>query len=134
VTEVTLRAAAVDAVVAHAREAAPAECCGLLIGRDGAILEAVRARNVAGRPTRFEIDAKNHIDARRDARARGLAVVGFYHSHPQSPPEPSARDRDEASYADHLYLIVSLASDPPGIGVFRLSDGNFQEVRCVTVG
>ena len=126
--------ASIDLIVAHAREAAPAECCGLLLGRAGEIVEAVRTRNLAERPaTRFLIDPKDHIDGRRDARRRGLDVVGFYHSHPYSPAEPSDTDRAEASYPDHLYLIVSLASDPPAVSVFALERGNFRALPLVTV-
>src|SRR5262245_41454334 len=92
----------IDAVVAHAREAAPTECCGLLVGRGTEILSARPARNIAVQPTRFLIDPKDHIDGRREARGQGLDVVGFYHSHPHSPPDPSATDRAEADYPDHL--------------------------------
>ena len=59
-----------DAVVAHAREAAPDECCGLLLGRKDAIVEAIRARNIAADPaTRFVIDPADHFGAIRTARA-----------------------------------------------------------------
>ena len=129
---------ALETIVAHAREAAPAECCGLLLGRDGAVVEAVRTRNVADDPlSRFVIDPKDHIDHRRDARRRGLDVAGFYHSHPRSPASPSATDGAEASYPDHLYLIVSLAQEPPDVGLFRLDRGdrgNFLRLPFVTVG
>jgi len=66
-------------IIEHAREAAPAECCGLLLGRGDEIVEAVRTRNIAAQPTRFLIDPKDHINGRREARRRGLEVVGFYH-------------------------------------------------------
>jgi proteasome lid subunit RPN8/RPN11 len=123
-----------DAIVRHARESAPEECCGLLLGRGDAIVEAIRARNVADDPaTRFLIDPADHFAARRIARERGLEVVGFYHSHPSSPPEPSARDVAEFSYAGHLYAIVSLRGEPAEVGLFRLIDGNFQPVSFVTV-
>ncbi len=132
--EFRIRNAAVDAIVGHARDAAPAECCGLLLGRAEEIVEAVRTRNIAEQQaTRFLIDPRDHIDGRRDARRRGLDVVGFYHSHPRSPAEPSDTDRAEASYADHLYLIVSLASDPPVVSAFALEDGNFRVRPLVTV-
>lgn len=122
---------AADAIVAHAREVAPAECCGLLFGSPASIVEAVRTRNIAADPaTRFLIDPKDHIDGRREARRRSLEVVGFYHSHPLSPATPSARDRTEAGYPDDLYLIVSLLAEPPEIRVFR----NFIPVPFVTVG
>ena len=127
--------AAIDDIVAHARESVPGECCGLLLGEGGAIVQSVRAVNIAADPTRrFEIDPQDHIDARRDARGRGLAVLGFYHSHPRSPAEPSPTDLAEASYPDHLYLIVSLAEGTPDLGLFRLESGNFQTTAFVTVG
>ncbi len=129
--------AVLDAVILHARETAPAECCGLLLGRDGVVVETVRTVNVADeRETRFVIDPQGHIDGRRDARRRGLDVTGFYHSHPRSAARPSATDRAEASYPDHLYLIVSLAQDPPEVGLFSLDDadtGNFVRLPLVTV-
>ena len=127
--------AVLDEVVAHARAAAPSECCGLLVGRADAIVDAVRAANIADDPVRrFVVDPKDHIDGRRQARTRGLAVVGFYHSHPVSPAEPSTTDVAEAGYADHLHLIVSLSGNAPGIAVFRLESGNFRAVPFVTVG
>ena len=48
----------------------------------------------------------------------------------------SETDRAEASYADHLYLIISLAVDPPDVALFRLDDGgrgNFLRLPFVTV-
>jgi proteasome lid subunit RPN8/RPN11 len=135
---VTITRAALDTIIAHAREAAPAECCGLLLGRDGMVVEAVRTRNVAAdQLSRFVIDPKDHIDHRRQARQHGFEVVGFYHSHPQSPAVPSPTDRAEASYPDHLYLIVSLAQEPADVGLFRLdraNTGNFLRLPLVTVG
>ena len=120
--------------VAHAREASPEECCGLLLGLGDEIVEAVRARNLAAEPaTRFLIDPADHFAARRTARGRGLEVVGFYHSHPSSPPEPSERDRAEFSYAGHLYAIVSLRVEPAEIRLFRFDAGNFHRVSFVTV-
>jgi len=133
--EVRVGRAALDAIVAHAREAAPSECCGLLLGHAAELIEAVRTRNVAGQErSRFVIDPKDHIDRRRDARRRGLEVIGFYHSHPCSPATPSETDRAEASYPGHLYLIVSLAGAAPDIAMFRLDQGDFRRLSFVTVG
>ena len=98
-------------------------------------MAAAPARNIAADPTRrFEIDPQDHIHVRRDARGRGLAVLGFYHSHPRSPALPSPTDLAEASYPDHLYLIVSLGAAVPDVGLFRLEGGNFRATRFVTVG
>lgn len=115
-----IRQAALDSVIAHARAEAPAECCGMLIGRGAAIDEAVRANNIAAGPARFCIDPKDHIDARRDARARGLEVLGFYHSHPHSPAWPSETDVAEAAYPDAVHLIVSLAGGVAAANLFRI--------------
>jgi proteasome lid subunit RPN8/RPN11 len=115
-----------DDVIAHAREAAPYECCGILIGTGGAIVAAVRASNLAESPSRFLVDPQDHIRARRDARASGLEVVGFYHSHPVSQAVPSAADVAEASYAGHLYLIVGLAGDAPDVRLYRYTGERFE--------
>ena len=135
---VVLARAALEALVAHAREQAPDECCGLLLGTASSITEAVRAGNLSDRPrSRFLIDPKDHIDLRRNARARGLEVLGFYHSHPRSAAVPSPIDLAEAAYPGHLYLIVSLAAEPPEVAVYRLDEGgggNFLRLPFVTVG
>ena len=121
-------------IVAHAREAAPAECCGLLVGGADEIADAIRTRNIDGDKSRFQIDPKDHIDGRREARRRGLDVVGFYHSHPRSPAEPSETDVAEATYPDHFYLIVSLAAEPVDVRLFRLAGGIFHPVEYVASG
>ena len=123
------------ALITHAREESPRECCGMLLGRGEEIAEARRARNVASSPaTRFVIDPKDHIDARRDGRARGLEILGFYHSHPHSAAVPSATDVAEAAYPGSVYAIIGLSADPPEVRVFEFADGNFHERPLVTVG
>jgi desampylase len=124
---VILPAAVREAVVAHARESAPAECCGLLIGSAGIITTAVRASNLSDNPNRFLIDPKDHIQARRDARAAGLDVVGFYHSHPHSPAEPSETDRADAwLYPNHLHLIVGLKNEAADVRLYRFTGERFE--------
>jgi proteasome lid subunit RPN8/RPN11 len=114
----------VDCVVTHARSAVPAECCGLLLGRDDDVVMAFAARNIAATPaSRFLIDPADHFTALREARRRGLSVIGFYHSHPRSAAEPSATDEAEASYDGYLYLIVGLAAAEPDIKLYRLDRG-----------
>jgi desampylase len=132
VSGVGLGRAAHDDIIAHARETAPAECCGLLIGSKGAgqvIVESARARNIAADPNRFEIHPEDHLRVRRDARQRGLEVLGFYHSHPHSPATPSPTDLAEATYPGHLYLIVSLDTEPAEVRLYRLENGAFEEER-----
>jgi len=131
---VTVTASVIDAVVRHARAEAPNECCGILVGDEQTVEEAVRAGNISERPlTRFRIEPKDHLDALRHARLRGRDVVGFYHSHPHSPASPSPTDIAEATYPGHLFLIVGLAVDPPDVRLYRFAAGNFLETTFVTV-
>ena len=124
-----------DALIAHAREESPRECCGILLGRDDEIVEVRRARNVAPSPaTRFVIDPKDHIDARRDGRSCGLAILGFYHSHPRGAAVPSATDVAEAAYSGSVYAIIGLGAEVPEVRVFEFADGSFHERPLVTVG
>jgi proteasome lid subunit RPN8/RPN11 len=118
-----VEAAVLDAIVRHARDAAPNECCGLLLGKDGRIDEAVRTRNVKESPSAFQVDPADHFAAIRRARADGRQVLGAYHSHPRSPAEPSPRDIAEAHDDALVHVIVSLAEREPRIAAFRISKG-----------
>jgi len=128
-----IRQEALDLIVAHARAETPAECCGMLVGSGASIDKAVRARNIAARPTRFLIDPKDHIDARRAARDDGREVLGFYHSHPRSPAWPSPTDVSEAAYPDSVHLIVSLEGGAAEARLFRIAHGSAIELPLVSV-
>jgi proteasome lid subunit RPN8/RPN11 len=124
----TMASSVADAVIAHAKECRPRECCGILLGTTDHITEAIRAGNLSESPARFLIDPKAHIEARRAARAQGLEVVGFYHSHPHSPALPSARDLAEAQYPGCVHLIVGFVEETPEIRIFNYSDGGAIEL------
>ena len=102
---------AIDRIFAAAAAAHPLECCGLLLGEGDHIREARPAANVHPEPARFfEIDPQALIDAHRDARsgasAGGPVLVGYYHSHPLGPPEPSATDRAHGTGDGRVWAIV----------------------------
>ena len=88
-------------------KALPDECCGLLLGT-GTRIDAMRpARNVHSTPaTHFEIDPQALVDAHRAARTGGPQLLGYYHSHPHGPAEPSPTDRALASGDGRLWVIV----------------------------
>lgn len=95
-------------LIAEAARAAPAECCGLLLGRAGCVTEARPAANVAADPLRrFEIDPAALLAAHRAARTGGPAIVGYYHSHPDGHPVPSATDCEHASGDSRAWAIVA---------------------------
>ena len=133
---VEIRSTVIDAILDHAREAHPIECCGLLVGSSGRIERAVRAHNTRASRTRYQIDSVDHIAAIRSARTAGLRVVGTYHSHPTGPPVPSPTDLAEATYADYAYLIVSPdagAHQADRFGIYRLEAGRFEHLRLVVI-
>jgi len=108
VTTVLLSSDALAATRAHAAEAYPLEACGLLLGTDELVEQALRCSNVAADPrTRFEIDPVALIAAHRRARSGGSAVLGCYHSHPSGPAEPSARDAADAAPDGGVWLILA---------------------------
>ena len=45
-TQLLIPRSITEEMIAHAREEAPNECCGVLTGRDGAVAAAYRAKNV----------------------------------------------------------------------------------------
>lgn len=91
----------------HALAAAPAECCGLLLGRGDTIERVQPAANVAADPLRFfEIDPAALVAAHRAEREGGPRVIGYYHSHPGGGAEPSATDCEHSTGDLRIWAII----------------------------
>ncbi len=103
----------IAALQKEAQEAAPNECCGVLLGLDGRIDQVIVAANVADTPqTRFEIDPRILIAAHRGARGEGgRAVLGYYHSHPAGAARPSPCDQAAAARDGMVWAIVGKGGD-----------------------
>ena len=105
---------AADIIRAHGAAAYPDECCGALIGTCGddatQVLEAQPLDNVTadGPRRRFLISPADYRAAERHADAAGATLVGFYHSHPDHPAEPSQYDLDHA-WPNFSYVILAVA-------------------------
>ena len=103
-----------NAVRAHGEETYPHESCGALLGRasrDGwLIVKSIRATNAAIGSTqhRYEIAPKELVSLVREARALGLEIAGFYHSHPDHPAMWSETDLAEAHWLGCSYLISAV--------------------------
>jgi len=122
----------IDSIIAHAREALPHECCGLLVGTQSRIDEAVRVTNLEAGPARYRVDPAEQIALNRRLRGSSRDVVGAYHSHPRSSATPSPSDVAEAFYPDFTYLIVSLLDpDRPECRGWRIRDGSAEEIELV---
>lgn len=102
-------------IAAQAEREYPHECCGLLLGRLGEggrkvvaeVFPVSNAREEAARHNRSLITPEEYLRGERAARARGLDVVGNYHSHPDHPAAPSQFDLEHA-WPTWSYVIVSV--------------------------
>ena len=146
---IELSPADLDRIRAHGEATYPEECCGILVGSAGKaagedpgplarvvrLVGAENERAQENRHNRYLIPPEVILRTEREARADGLDVVGYYHSHPDHPSRPSDFDRDHA-WPGYSYLIVSVregrARDERS---WRLSDdrSRFDEepIRCV---
>jgi proteasome lid subunit RPN8/RPN11 len=113
--KIWLDAECAEKIRAHGVETYPHECCGALFGREGAdgrpreIVEPypLLNRRDDSPQNRFSVSTRDVIAAEREADARGLSVVGWYHSHPDHPAKPSEFDREHA-WPWYSYIIVSV--------------------------
>ncbi len=134
---------ALAAIHAHVAAAYPEEACGGLFGRtrDGApsqVIEAVRVANASptSRACSYLIGPNEVLRLERRAEAAGLQVLGYYHSHPDAPAEPSADDRQHA-WPWYVYLIVSARAGRAGAArAWQLDHGrsNLVPVRLRLMG
>ena len=75
-------------MVRHAEKTYPNECCGAMLGRlnggSKLVTEAIPMENAyAGeQAARYELRPEDLLEADRQARARGLDLIGIFHSHP----------------------------------------------------
>jgi [CysO sulfur-carrier protein]-S-L-cysteine hydrolase len=124
----------VDELVAHAREEAPNECCGMVGGKDGDATTVYRSINAEASPLRYSLDANDQFRIMREIEERGEELVGIYHSHIASAASPSQTDVNLAAYPDAVYLIVSLQNaEKPEVRGYWIRDGNIEEAQLDVV-
>lgn len=98
------------AIRRHGSRIYPDECCGALLGpKPGEVTEAYALDNTFpdGKRRRFLVGPDEYRRAEARATETGLQLLGFYHSHPDHPAEPSQFDLDHA-WPNMSYLIVSV--------------------------
>jgi len=98
-----------DTMVSHAEKTFPKECCGVMVGSDGTVQEAVTLPNVYTGPQEdfFVMDPKDLNRVDQEARQRGLDVLGIFHSHPNCDAYFSKRDL-EHSCPWYSYVVLSI--------------------------
>jgi proteasome lid subunit RPN8/RPN11 len=123
-TVIRLSPTAIAAIRRHAATAYPYECCGALIGNTtnghadrGELVDVMDVRpldNVTseGPRRRFLVSPSDYRQSEAYAHRVGAALLGFYHSHPDHPAEPSQYDLDHA-WPNFSYVIVSVTCGEP---------------------
>ena len=99
----------------HGREAYPEECVGALIGTVAAGGKArtverlfpIDNRSGENRERRYLVSPLAYLAAERAADGACKTLLGFYHSHPEHPAEPSATDLAWAQ-PNFVYVIMSI--------------------------
>jgi [CysO sulfur-carrier protein]-S-L-cysteine hydrolase len=117
-----------DEMIRHAREDVPNECCGVLLGRDGQMLELRRCTNAEQSPFRYSVAPRELLAIDREVRERDWEVAAIYHSHTHTDAYPSPTDVRLAAYPEALYILVSLKEpQQPVVRAFRIRDGVIAE-------
>jgi proteasome lid subunit RPN8/RPN11 len=134
---VTLRDTVEKAIRDHGRETYPHECCGALIGRDGDVTDTLALPNTTdeGPRRRFLVRPADYRAAEARASELGAELLGFYHSHPDHPAQPSQYDLDHA-WPSFSYVIVSVRDGQAGdLRSWRLREDRsaFDEEEVVAV-
>lgn len=103
-----------EAIFQQMEKAYPNEGGGFLLGKaNGATVQVVDVIQVANvfdseeQYHRYAMTPQNWARMEDEADDLGLSLVGYYHSHPNSPAIPSAFDRDHA-LPNFTYIITSV--------------------------
>lgn len=135
---ITLKNAQLEEIFAHALQATPFECCGLIGGFNDRATSIHPLRNVASDPEiTYEAAPEELFAAQRQMRERGEQLLAIYHSHPRSTePVPSETDVRLAYYPAAIYLIIGLGGAKPIMRGFRISerDTTWQQVEYAVAG
>ena len=110
-------------LVAHARDEAPNECCGLVLMRDGVAVEYIRGVNKLASPYRYELYIDPFVWSEIDESVEQV----IFHSHPETEPRPSRTDRELAGlWSGRPFLIYGLKLDD--LRAWRIARDEVEEI------
>jgi len=116
----------------------PNEACGLLggpppSGPAAAADVCYPITNAANSSRIYELDAREHLRADRNAEDNGMQLIGVYHSHTHTLGYPSPTDVAAAPDPAWHYILVSFADEAPSVRSYRIIDGNISEEPVVLI-
>jgi proteasome lid subunit RPN8/RPN11 len=121
-----------EEMIAHAREEAPNECCGMVGSTDGRARAVYRAVNAEASPLRFRIEPEEQLELHNKIEDAGLELGAIYHSHTRTEPKPSQTDINFAKlWPGVLWIIVGLNGGEAEVRTWRIDDGQVSDAELV---
>jgi proteasome lid subunit RPN8/RPN11 len=128
-SELKIPANIFEQMVTQAKAQAPVEACGILAGKDNSVEKLYEMTNADQSSDHFMMEPKEQFAVVKDIRSSGLEMLAIFHSHPNTPPRPSAEDIRLALTPDVTYVIVSLQEPAcPAVKGFLMENGSVTEV------
>jgi proteasome lid subunit RPN8/RPN11 len=94
-------------ILNHLQACLPEEGCGLIGGLSGWGKQLLPIPNQLHSPTAFQMQAAEMIAAMLSFEQNGLELLAIYHSHPNGPLWPSARDVAAFAYPQAWTIIAA---------------------------
>ncbi|MCB9496863.1 MAG: M67 family metallopeptidase [Fibrobacteria bacterium] len=126
----------VEEMIARAKEGAPIEQCGLLVGvpAEHRVTSHIPMTNADQSVDHFTMDPTEQFRAAKSLRGTSTEIVGAWHSHPYSPARLSDEDVSHAHDETALHGLVSLMEpENPAFQLFRVVGGRVSNLRIELV-
>lgn len=115
-------------MVMHCTVCFPNEACGILAGSGNRVSKVYPITNTEPSPVSYFMEPAEQFRVMKELRQKGLCMLAIFHSHPQSPAFPSAKDVSLAFYDDAVYLIIGLTNPEfPEIKAYAINDKHVRE-------
>ena len=131
--KVSIKKTLQNEIFKHLESCYPNEGGGFLLGTSSGdtveVSETIQIQNVFEEEEqyhRYAMTPQDWIKLEDEADARGLTLVGYFHSHPDSPAIPSIFDRDHA--LPHFTYLITQVNEAKAVEMlaWRLRDDRSQ--------
>ena len=116
----------VDEMVEHCLAGRPNEACGILATDGREVVKVFRMTNAEASPVRYRFVDKEQMAVEDKIDAEGWTFAAAFHSHTRTEAYPSPTDVARA-LGDLVYVIVSLAEEPPVVRAFNIEKANWSD-------